>query len=374
MSLETNSNEAFLGGNNSGGEDFAALDSMSFTNQSQYGMNTVNLTAQPQQQQPPPPNMNHNPPAGAGGSAVADGSSGGFAGVSGSLFDRIKARAEEQQNAPAPSQQQQQQQQQPAAQSSSQQSAFMSQQPPPQGGGEATMEIERNKSDPYNSSTSPFGNVGGQGTPTTSQPAQNNNNETTYSFSASGGEDFSQTATSQPPGAGLLRIPQYDQVNYASSDNNEQQQYNQPPSSLQEHAQNALQQTGPILKSLWDAGVNGAQSVGAMAQSKISGSNANNSGEAAVAGGRQYNNNFLLREDSMGGGGPHVQQPPHPLSAADLDPEAAAGGSVGAQGYSMLQYGKTFCEDVTAFIMQLPPVGKGAMGVVLLWILYVLFG
>ena len=371
MSLETNSNEAFLGGNNGGGEDLAALDSMSFTNQSQYGMNTVNLTAQPQQQQPPP-NMNNNHPAGAGagGSAVADGSSGGFAGVSGSLFDRIKARAEEQQNAPAPSQQQQQQQQ-TAAQSSSQQSAFMSQQPPPQGGGEATMEIERNTSDPYNSSTSPFGNVGGQGTPT-SQPAQNNNNETTYSFSASGGEDFSQTATSQPPGAGLLRIPQYDQVNYASSDNNQQQQYNQH-SSLQEHAQNAMQQTGPILKSLWDAGVNGAQSVGAMAQSKISGSNANNSGGAAVAGGRQYNNNFLLREDSMGGGGPHVQHPPPPLSAADLDPEAAAG-SVGAQGYSMLQYGKTFCEDVTAFIMQLPPVGKGAIGVVLLWILYVLFG
>ena len=64
------------------------------------------------------------------------------------------------------------------------------------------------------------------------------------------------------------------------------------------------------------------------------------------------------------------QPPPPPISTSALYPETAAAG----QGYSMLKYGKTFFEDVFAFLMQLPPAGKGAVCVVLLWVLYVLFG
>ena len=46
MALETNNNnEAFLSGGG-GEDDFAALDSMGLTGQSQYGMNTVHISRQ----------------------------------------------------------------------------------------------------------------------------------------------------------------------------------------------------------------------------------------------------------------------------------------------------------------------------------------
>ena len=369
MALESNNNEGLLGGGGVGEDDFAALDSMGYTGQSQYGMNTVNMNSSTPSSSSFGSNTGSSAPpasAGGGGTAVGDGRDNGFSGVSGSLFDRIRARTEQQKQSISSSQQPQQQQAatQEAAQSSSQQSAFVSQQQQPSSG-EPTMELERNGSDPYNTVTvnAFIDNAVNNGAGTSG--AQNNNNETTYSFSASApGEDFSQAAA----GAGL-RVPQYgasrDDPYYAASNNQNAQQY---PTSIQEKAVDTM-------KSLWDAGLNGAQTISAMAQAKLG-------SDGVDATPRSYNNNFLLREDSMenGMGGPPTtgtmnqqqqkQPPPPPISTSGLDPETAAAG----QGYSMLKYGKTFCEDVFAFVMQLPPAGKGAVGVVLLWVLYVLFG
>ena len=363
MALESNNNEGLLGG---GDDDFAALDSMGYTGQSQYGMNTVNMST-PSSSSFGSNNSGGAPSSSGGGTSVGDGRDNGFSGVSGSLFDRIRARTAEQQKQSISSSQPQQQQE--AAQSSSQQYAFVSQQQQPSSG-EPTMELERNGSDPYNTATvnAFIDNAVNNGAGTSGAPSaynQNNNNETTYSFSASApGEDFSQAAA---PGAGL-RVPQYgasrDDPYYAALNNQNAQQY---PTSIQE-------KTVDTMKSLWDAGLNGAQTISAMAQAKLG-------SDGVDATPRSYNNNFLLREDSMeyGMGGPSTtgamnqqQQPPPPppMSTSALDPETAAAG----QGYSMLKYGKTFCEDVFAFVMQLPPAGKGAVGVVLLWVLYVLFG
>ena len=363
MALESNNNEGLLGG---GDDDFAALDSMGYTGQSQYGMNTVNMST-PSSSSFGSNNSGGAPSSSGGGTSVGDnGRDNGFSGVSGSLFDRIRARTAEQQKQSISSSQPQQQQE--AAQSSSQQYAFVSQQQQPSSG-EPTMELERNGSDPYNTATvnAFIDNAVNNGAGTSGAPSaynQNNNNETTYSFSASApGEDFSQAAA---PGAGL-RVPQYgasrDDPYYAALNNQNAQQY---PTSIQEKAVDTM-------KSLWDAGLNGAQTISAMVQAKLG-------SDGVDATPRSYNNNFLLREDSMehGMGGPSTtgtmnqqqQPPPPPMSTSALDPETAAAG----QGYSMLKYGKTFCEDVFAFVMQLPPAGKGAVGVVLLWVLYVLFG
>ena len=361
MALESNNNEGLLGG---GDDDFAALDSMGYTGQSQYGMNTVNMWT-PSSSSFGWNNSGGAPSSSGGGTSVGDGRDNGFSGVSGSLFDRIRARTAEQQKQSISSSQPQQQQE--AAQSSSQQYAFVSQQQQPSSG-EPTMELERNGSDPYNTATvnAFIDNAVNNGAGTSGAPSaynQNNNNETTYSFSASApGEDFSQAQ----PGAGL-RVPQYgasrDDPYYAAVNNQNAQQY---PTSIQEKAMDTM-------KSLWDAGLNGAQTISAMVQAKLG-------SDGVDATPRSYNNNFLLREDSMeyGMGGPSTtgtmnqqqQPPPPPMSTSALDPETAAAG----QGYSMLKYGKTFFEDVFAFLMQLPPAGKGAVGVVLLWVLYVLFG
>jgi len=374
MALETNdNNEAFLSGGG-GEDDFAALDSMGLTGQSQYGMNTVHMSSSTD-------NIGSNNNVGStpattqttGASGVSDGSS-GFSGVSGSLFDRIKARTAEQQKASVSNTQQQPPapQQQEAAQSSSQQSAFMSQQQqsqqPPSG--EVTVELERHRSDEFNSSapTNLSSNMPSQNQ-NTAIP-NNNNNETTYSFSASGaGEDFSQQAQQQ------MRVPDYGVNRYAGASGNQQQ-----------YPQNIQDQALSTMKSLWSNGINSAQNTIAIAQQKMG---IETNGSDATP--RSYNNNFLLREDSMEAGGGigatmQQQQPPQPISAAQFDPEHVQAGSsstnassgmsgiMGEQGYSMLQYGKTFCEDMYAFVMQLPPVGKGAVGIILLWILYVLFG
>jgi len=46
--------------------------------------------------------------------------------------------------------------------------------------------------------------------------------------------------------------------------------------------------------------------------------------------------------------------------------------AVSGQAYSMLSYAKTFCEDLYGFLMQLPPLGKAFVVVVLLgfWLLF----
>jgi len=353
MALESNPNQAFLANNTE--DDLAALDSMAFTGtQSQFGMNTVTMT----------PGSSF----GAGGSTISsdsnpgrisDGRDGGFSGVSESLFDRIRARTAEQQKQSMSAQSSGVSSTQEAAQSSQQQpSAFMSQQP----SSEPTMEHEKTNNS--------FG--GNVDVPVMVSPADNqnilnaNNNETTYSFTASaGGEDFSQAA-----GATAPHVPQYgpsrDDPYYAAMSNQQQQH----PASIQDKASMALAQTGETMKSLLGAGLSGAQAIGAMAQQKMGGG-------GGGSGERSYNNNFLLREDSVEEGNAlnataTMSQPPPPAAATTVASGAEAGSS--GQAYSMLSYGKTFCEDMIGFVMQLPPWGKGLVAVILLWVIYAVFG
>jgi hypothetical protein len=100
-----------------------------------------------------------------------------------------------------------------------------------------------------------------------------------------------------------------------------------------------------------------------------------NGGGGSSGGGGGYNNNFLLREDSMEQqqGYPNMtsqqQQQQQPQMMDQSNPATADAATV--SGYSMLSYGKTFCQDLYAFVMQLPPLGKGVLVVVLLalWLL-----
>ncbi|KAL7540548.1 hypothetical protein ACHAXR_010891 [Thalassiosira sp. AJA248-18] len=367
MALEPPSNQAFLGSNHDQTEadDFAALDSMAFTGtQSQFGMNTVAVTSS----------------VGSFGSndsgRIGDGSKGGgFTGVSESLFDRIRARtAEQQKQSLSSSSSQQQQQQQPSFQEA-QQSAFMSHQPSSQ----PTMEPERNAFGAHNSSNNAFDAAPTNQNNNNNNMNNDNNDETTYSFSASAGEDFSQQGAAPSP---LLRVPQYgasrDDPYYAATTSSNQQQQQQP-TSIQDKASVALAQTGETMKSLWGAGVSGAQTIGGMARDKMAGG----SGGGGVGGERSYNNNFLLREDSLEQGNnmmdaatmsqqQQMQQPPPPVSA-EVVSGSETGPAVSDQAYSMLKYGKTFCEDVVGFVMQLPPWGRGVVAVVVLYALYLFF-
>ena len=67
------------------------------------------------------------------------------------------------------------------------------------------------------------------------------------------------------------------------------------------------------------------------------------------------------------------QQPPPQMmdhqSSSQSNPATADAAAV--SGYSMLSYGKTFCQDLYAFVMQLPLWGKGVLVVMLLalWLL-----
>ena len=142
------------------------------------------------------------------------------------------------------------------------------------------------------------------------------------------------------------------------------------------------------MKSLWGAGVSGAQVIGGMARDKLSGGNTNTHTNNGGMGERTYNNNFLLRDDSEHGGSGMMMdhaatlsssssQPPPPVSAAVASGDASETTTTTSghqQAYSMLKYGKTFCEDVFGFVMQLPPWGKGVVAVIVLWALYVVFG
>lgn len=329
MALQSTPNQAFLGNNDGAEDDLAALDSMSFTGSG----------------------------AGGGGSGdnvgrIGDGRDAGFSGVSESLFDRIKARTAEQQK-----------QAMSASSSSQQPSAFVSQQQ--QTSSEPTME-ERDK---QNSTV--MGDVASSNTGSTMQQQQNNsNNEATYSLSASTGEDFSfQPAgpTANPP----LRVPQYGASRddpYYTAINNSNHQY---PISIQDKASIALAQTGESVKSLWEAGVSGARAVGAMAQDKIAGGGSNNSFLLRGDGLVEEGSNMMGSGGGGGGASSTMSQPPLAAAVASGD---ATGAATSDQAYSMLAYFKTFCEDVFGFVMQLPPWGKGVVAVILLWVLYFLFG
>jgi len=377
MALESTPNQSFLG--DDADDDFAALDSMAFTgtqSQSQFGMNTVT------------PSVSSGSSFGGGSNhdtnmgQISNGKDGGFTGVSESLFDRIRARTAEQQKQSMasaqysqvpPSQQPPSQQPPPPpgqeAAQSSQQSAFMSHPQPTQPSSESTMDFENDLIGMGGNNNNAFGNTtgAGMGAPPQNNHAMNSNNETTYSFSANAGEDFSQAAPAP-------HVPQYgpsrDDPYYAAT-SNQPQQY---PTSIQDKASMALVQTGETVKSLFGAGLSGAQAIGAMAQEKMGVGRADGGGSG---GGRSYNNNFLLREDTLEEGNNNMMnhsaamsQPPPPVPAA-----VAAGSEAGVSGqaYSMFSYGKTFCEDLFGFFMSLPHWGKAIVTIILLWMLYAFF-
>ncbi len=51
---------------------------------------------------------------------------------------------------------------------------------------------------------------------------------------------------------------------------------------------------------------------------------------------------------------------------------AAATTADNGQAYSMLRYGRTFCEDLYLFFVQLPLWGKGLVVLVVLYAMYVI--
>jgi len=322
MSFVAEGSQAFLSGNDDD-ENLAALDSMT-TSGSAF--------------------MSQQMPSSGGGGMTAPTTEGGELGES--LFDRIRRRTEEQQR------QQKQQRQQTTAQPPS---AFVSQQP----SAESSMELglEREPSDGIPPPAPPIGNAFDAAVENRS--SNSNTAENTYSFTATTGEDFSFQPTANAPAVPTYGPSRNDPAYYSGANNS--QQY---PASFQEKATMALNDAGSTISSLFGKGVAGASTLVSSAQERMGGGN--------TGGGRGgYNNNFLLREDSMeqGIGSNNVmQQPPPPAPAPSQmrQSEAVAGTS-----YSMIAYAKTFCEDLYGFLMQLPPVGKAGVVVVLLalWLL-----
>ncbi len=348
MSLESTPSEAFLG-NDAPEDDLASLDLMGFTSGShsqQFGMNTVLLPGGSGGDYAMSMNSSGSHHVGSA-SAASEEREGGLPNASGSLFDRIRARTAEQQKLSSSNHSTQSSSNQAAAQQSSQQqyypqlseNAFVpQQQPPPSISGEPSHNIMANYSN-----------------------NNNNNKETTYSFSASGGaEDFSQQTSNTHnvphiPVYGASRDdPYYIAVNNAN--------HHHHPTNFQDKATIALAQTGETMKSIWHVGVSGAQYIGAMAKDRMMGGSGYE---------RTHGNNFLLREEGtleQGGGGSAT------MNQSAGTTTTTAGSASADQAYSMLQYGKTFFADVIGFVRQLPSWGQGIVGVILLWVLYVLFG
>jgi len=271
---------------------------------------------------------------------VGDGRDNGFSGVGESLFDRIRARTLEQQK-------QAMNNFQPAsANTTTQVAAEPSQQPV----AAPTLEMENHS---FLNQVNAFdAAVSGVGTGASAQqPFSNSNessNEMTYSFASSGGEDFSQISP-QVPTYGQSRNDPY----FAAS--NGENPHHQ--ASLQHKTTAALTSTGDAMKSLFNKGLNGAQTFMTTAQDKVNGGGA----------GQEYTNNVLLREDYESGVPAFMSQPvPPPPSTREL-----AGAS--DQTYSMLNYGKTFVQDIFAFVIQLPTWGKGLLGLFVLLIAFHLF-
>eukprot|EP00956_Cyclotella_meneghiniana_P017152 scaffold27685_cov63-Cyclotella_meneghiniana.AAC.7 len=234
----------------------------------------------------------------------------GFSGGSESLFDRIRARTLEQQK------QSSSVNSQPAAPAPSQQHAS-----------EPTMELEK--------SPNSFDAAVAQA----SSGARTTSNETTYSFS--GPSDFSSA---------IPQVPNYANTHYASADPNHQY-----PTSMKDKA-------SATFNTLW----NGAQTLVSSAQERM---------KSDQTGGG-YSTNFLLREDGMEGG---VGAPPAPMGGMaqqTTNNENSEGGAmsfVSGQAYSMLSYGKTFCEDMYGFFLELPRWGKGAVVFVTILLIKFLF-
>ena len=363
--------QAFLGGDdNNNDDDFAALDSMSYSGIMSPSTGFANLTSS----SPAVPSSSSGS-LGTGGSAMGDGRENGFPGVSGSLFDRIRARTEAEQqsrkqqkdnvgaqqyNNQSPpqsqvssgqsSQEQQQQQQQ-------QQSAFVSQQNQQQPPSAFMSHHPQSQVDDY---------------------SFNNNNETTYAANNSGGENFSNHNIMAPVHAPTYQNRSNDPYNaaYAAMGGGGNERQNNMSS--------ALARASDAAKSIFGAGIGGVVSVGTLAKDKIVAGFAGtgSGGGGGGGGGRSYTNSFLLREDSIeggmqgfGGGGGDIglqQQQQHPPPIGEIS--TGGGGGASDQAYSMIRYGKTFVEDVYLFVQQLPTWGKGVLGVFVLIGLWLLFG
>ncbi|EJK63045.1 hypothetical protein THAOC_16317 [Thalassiosira oceanica] len=304
MSLETGTDSLLLGvGVDVDGQepnDFAALDSMSPA-PAPFGAHAGNESDN-------------------ASNRVGDGRGSGYSGVGESLFDRIRARTLEQQRATGDS-------------------TFSS-----EIAGESSSQHPTVGTPASNDASSSFDAAvsAAAGTNSSAAAPMTDNNETTYSFSASaGGEDFSQVHV---PTYGVSRDDPY----YAAA--NASNPHYQP--SMQDRASQALAATGDAMRSLFS----GAQS---MMTSSADGQQ------------RGYTNNFILREDSESGIPTGVMQPPIPPPPVS---EGSYGAGASEHAYSMLNYGKTFAQDVAGFVMQLPPWGKGVLAVVVLMLFYFVFG
>ncbi len=318
MAFVAEGSQAFLSPNDDDAENLAALDSMTTTSSGSAF-------------------MSQQMPSGGGGmTAPPTATEGGELGES--LFDRIRRRTEEQQR------QQKHQQQQTMAQAPS---AFVSQHPSAESSMELGLETEPSDGIPPPATA----NTGNAFDAAVNSINNNNTAENTYSFTATTGEDFSfqPTAPAVPTYGPSRNDPTY-------SGANNSQQY---PTSFQEKAAMVFNDAGSTISSLFGKGVAGASTLVSSAQERMGGGGAR--------GG--YNNSFLLREDSMEqgvGSNATMQQQQQPAATQMRQSEAVAGTS-----YSMIAYAKTFCEDLYGFLMQLPPVGKAGVIVVLLalWLL-----
>ena len=362
--------QAFLGGDdNNKDDDFAALDSMSYSGIMSPSTGFANLTSS----SPAVPSSSSGS-LGTGGSAMGDGRENGFPGVSGSLFDRIRARTEAEQQSrkqqkdnvgaqqynqlPPQSQVSSGQSSQEQQQQQQQQSAFVSQQNQQQPPSAFMSHHPRSQVDDY---------------------SFNNNNETTYAANNSGGENFSNHNIMAPVHAPTYQNRSNDPYNaaYAAMGGGGNERQNNMSS--------ALARASDAAKSIFGAGIGGVVSVGTLAKDKIVAGFAGTGrgGGGGGGGGRSYTNSFLLREDSIeggmqgfgGGGGGDIGQQQHQQHPPPIG-EISTGGGGGAsdQAYSMIRYGKTFVEDVYLFVQQLPTWGKGVLGVFVLIGLWLLFG
>lgn len=164
-------------------------------------------------------------------------------------------------------------------------------------------------------------------------------NETTYSFS--GPSDFSSA---------IPQVPNYANTQYASADPNHQH-----PISMKDKA-------SATFNSLWS----GAQTLVSSAQERMKGDQ--------TGGG--YSTNFLLREDGLEGGVGAAPTPMGSVAQQAINNENSEGGAmsfVSVQAYSMLSYGKTFCQDMYGFFLELPKWGKGAVVLVTILLIKFLF-
>mmetsp|Transcript_17515 Transcript_17515/g.36754 ORF Transcript_17515/g.36754 Transcript_17515/m.36754 type:complete len:410 (-) Transcript_17515:234-1463(-) len=402
-STEDSPSQAFLANNNDEDSDFATLDSMTprvYNASHHYGQQ------QPQQQTSQHFGAivshslyNNQGTSSSGTSAdgsmnsggtgdnnigrVGDGVNGGFSGVSESLFDRIRARAEQQQkpqqssypsSAVQPSQQQQLPQQQVK-------SAFVSQQRQ-----QPTMEYERDPS------------VGGAFAHNHENIPNPSTNEATYTFSPPSSELPSQNSQQYPQNQQQQQqpphVPTYgpsrNDPHYSSHAGSHNHGHGGPMTSFQDKAAMAWEQTSSTFKSLWEKASSGAQTIGALAREARAG----NGGSGGMrGGGGGYNNNFLLRseiddDDEMErgvGGGPNASQLRHQhhqqhgaatdtVMAGSNTSGAGSGAVVGDPAYSMVTYAKTFCLDVFGFVRDMPLWGKVFFVLVLLWVLYAFKG